>query len=50
MVQVPITLKNNHYLMNGLKHFSTLKEYNDQKTFPIDLIDMPPRKGNCMKI
>ena len=56
MVQVPMTLKNNNYLVNGLKHFSTLKEYNDQKKFPIDLIHMvkkkkiSPRKGHCMKI
>ena len=56
MVQVPMTLKNNNYLVNGLKHFSTLKEYNDQKKFLIDLIHMikkkkiSPRKGHCMKI
>ena len=44
MVQVPMTLKNNNYLVNGLKHFSTLKEYNDQKKFLIDLIHMIKKK------
>ena len=49
MVQVPMTLKNNNYLVNGLKHFSTLKEYNDQKKFLIDLIHMIKKKKNLAK-
>ena len=48
-------LKKNHYLVNGLKHYPILKEYNDQKKYPIDLTDMIkknmlPRKENCVKI
>ena len=48
-------VEKNHYLVNGLKHYSILKEQNDQKKHPIDLIDMikknmPQRKENCVKI
>ena len=51
----PSDVEKNHYLVNGLKHYSILKEQNNQQKYPIDLIDMfkknmSPRKENCMKI
>ena len=36
----PIDVEKDYYLVNGLKHYSILKEYNDQKKYPVDLIDM----------
>ena len=45
----------NGYLANGLKHFSSLKEQNDQKKKSSDRLDRydqknkPSRKKNCVK-